>query len=101
MVTVPPTSADDEVHEDRTECSRETPHAVAIEIRTESEKRQNAAFPRKPYRVATCHACGRGERDSDEQRLTIFFRSGSPPANHSRRNMGEKDALRAFGPQRG
>ena len=57
-MTVNPTSVDDDVHEDCTDCGRETPHAVAIEIRTESEKRQNAAFSREPYRVATCRVCG-------------------------------------------
>ena len=39
-------------------CRSETPHAVRIEIRTESTKRQNAAFSREPYRVATCQRCG-------------------------------------------
>lgn len=39
-------------------CSRETPHAVRIELRTESKKRKNAAFSREPYRVATCRYCG-------------------------------------------
>ncbi|MDZ7700681.1 MAG: hypothetical protein U5J98_00685 [Halobacteriales archaeon] len=39
-------------------CRRETPHAVRIEIRTESKQRENAAFSREPYRVATCQQCG-------------------------------------------
>lgn len=39
-------------------CGRETPHAVRIEIRTESRKRENAAYSREPYRVATCRYCG-------------------------------------------
>ena len=39
-------------------CRRDTPHAVRIEIRTESTKRENAAFSREPYRVATCQHCG-------------------------------------------
>ncbi len=39
-------------------CRRETPHAVRIEIRTESRKRRNAQFSREPYRVATCERCG-------------------------------------------
>lgn len=39
-------------------CERETPHAVTIELRTESKKRENAAYSREPYRVATCRYCG-------------------------------------------
>ena len=39
-------------------CGGETPHTVRIEIRTESRKRENAAFSRDPYRVATCEFCG-------------------------------------------
>lgn len=39
-------------------CDGETPHSVRIEIRTESRKRENAAFSREPYRVATCEFCG-------------------------------------------
>jgi len=41
------------------QCARETPHAVAIELRTESTDGQNAAFSREPYRVAECRRCGR------------------------------------------
>ena len=44
--------------EDCTGCGGETPHTVRIEIRTESRKRENAAFSREPYRVATCEFCG-------------------------------------------
>lgn len=40
-----------------TTCRRETPHTVRIEIRTESRKRENAAFSREPYRVAICQYC--------------------------------------------
>ncbi|MFC7227026.1 hypothetical protein N0B31_06395 [Salinirubellus salinus] len=57
-MTVEPTAVDGDVEEECAECGRPTPHAVAIEIRTESEKRENAAFSREPYRVATCRACG-------------------------------------------
>lgn len=39
-------------------CGTDTPHAVHIELRTESKKRENAAFSREPYRVATCALCG-------------------------------------------
>lgn len=38
-------------------CSRETPHSVRLELRTESAKPENAAFSREPYRVATCTHC--------------------------------------------
>jgi hypothetical protein len=57
-MTLNPTSVDGDVKEECTECGRDTPHAVAIEIRTESQKRENAAFSREPYRVSTCRACG-------------------------------------------
>ena len=40
------------------ECARDTLHSVHIELRTESRKRENAAFSREPYRVATCTHCG-------------------------------------------
>ncbi|MUV60426.1 hypothetical protein [Halobacterium sp. CBA1126] len=48
-------------------CGTETPHAVAIELRTESAGGENAAFSREPYRVATCRECGavRVERMND------------------------------------
>jgi len=39
-------------------CGRETSHDVSIELKTESQKRENAEFSREPYRVATCRACG-------------------------------------------
>ena len=39
-------------------CGRETPHTVSIELKTESKKRENAAYSREPYRVATCRLCG-------------------------------------------
>jgi hypothetical protein len=42
-------------------CERETAHSVRIEIRTESDKHENAAFSREPYRVATCRVCGAEE----------------------------------------
>lgn len=40
-------------------CAQETPHVVRIELRTESEDSNNAAYSREPYRVATCGFCGR------------------------------------------
>ncbi|WP_205410986.1 DUF7835 family putative zinc beta-ribbon protein [Halorussus rarus] len=40
------------------DCERETPHEVAVEIRTESERRENAEFSREPYRVSECRICG-------------------------------------------
>ena len=50
------------VHAHRTEyceaCADETPHAVRVELRTESGKRKNREFSREPYRVAVCEACG-------------------------------------------
>ena len=40
------------------ECERETPHEVSVQIRTESQKRENAEFSREPYRVTECEICG-------------------------------------------
>ena len=39
-------------------CGRETRHDVAIALRTESRKSENAAYSREPYRVSTCCVCG-------------------------------------------
>jgi hypothetical protein len=39
-------------------CDRETPHAVRVQIQTESDKHENAAFSREPYRVSECQICG-------------------------------------------
>ncbi len=36
------------------DCGRNTVHEVEIEIRTENEHSDNAAFSREPYRVSTC-----------------------------------------------
>jgi hypothetical protein len=40
------------------DCGRDTPHTVSIELRTESDKRENQEFSREPYRVTECVACG-------------------------------------------
>ncbi len=39
-------------------CAHETVHDVSIELRTESQRQENAEFSREPYRVATCRICG-------------------------------------------
>ncbi|WP_224448905.1 hypothetical protein [Haloprofundus salilacus] len=39
-------------------CGRETTHNVRVEIRTESQKRENAEFSREPYRISVCGVCG-------------------------------------------
>ena len=39
-------------------CGSDTAHRVAVELRTENEGGENAAFSREPYRVATCRTCG-------------------------------------------
>ncbi|MFH5797984.1 hypothetical protein [Haladaptatus sp. CMAA 1911] len=41
------------------DCGLKTVHEVEIEIRTENERSDNAAFSREPYRVSTCTGCGR------------------------------------------
>ena len=42
-------------------CDRQTPHAVRVEILTESTKRENAQYSREPYRVSECRVCGATE----------------------------------------
>ncbi|RBI58613.1 hypothetical protein DMJ13_26145 [halophilic archaeon] len=39
-------------------CAVQTPHDVSIELRTESEKDNNAKFSREPYRITQCQMCG-------------------------------------------
>ncbi|MFB6268890.1 MAG: hypothetical protein ABEH83_03040 [Halobacterium sp.] len=39
-------------------CERETAHEATIELRTENDDVENAAFSREPYRIATCRSCG-------------------------------------------
>jgi hypothetical protein len=56
MATKP--SDPDGVREPCGNCGGETRHEVRVEIRTESEKEENAAFSREPYRLATCTICG-------------------------------------------
>jgi len=41
-----------------TDCGRDTPHAVSVQIQTESSKQENAEFSREPYRVSECQICG-------------------------------------------
>ena len=53
------TDSRDDFDEPCDDCGRETPHSVSIELQTESTKRENAAYSREPYRVATCRFCGR------------------------------------------
>ena len=53
------TDTGDDFDEPCDDCGRETAHSVVIELRTESMKRENAAYSREPYRVATCRFCGR------------------------------------------
>ncbi|WP_058366503.1 DUF7835 family putative zinc beta-ribbon protein [Haloparvum sedimenti] len=55
MATQP--SDPDVVREVCPECDRETVHDVSVEIRTESEKDENAQFSREPYRIVTCTEC--------------------------------------------
>jgi len=44
------------------DCGRTTPHAVSVEILTESAQPENAEFSREPYRVSECEVCGTTER---------------------------------------
>ncbi|MFC7026403.1 hypothetical protein ACFQJ5_00350 [Halomicroarcula sp. GCM10025324] len=55
------TTKQDVDHEEGcTACESETPHAVSVEILTESPdvESETAAFSREPYRVSTCLVCG-------------------------------------------
>lgn len=56
MATQP--SDPDSVREACTNCGGDTLHDVRVEIRTESDKEENAEFSREPYRVVTCNDCG-------------------------------------------
>lgn len=52
---------DDGMAEQCSQCGRETPHEVSIQLLTESRKQENAEFSREPYRVSTCRVCGAEE----------------------------------------
>ncbi|SHH52302.1 DUF7835 family putative zinc beta-ribbon protein [Halobaculum gomorrense] len=56
MATQP--SDPDHVTERCGACGGETTHDVRVEIRTESQKEENAEFSREPYRITTCNECG-------------------------------------------
>lgn len=60
MATKPNTVAD--ITEECPSCGRSTPHAVTVEILTESSDPENAAFSREPYRVSECSICGATEK---------------------------------------
>jgi hypothetical protein len=48
----------DDIVEACGECGCEQPHDVSIDLLTESDSEENAAFSREPYRVAECQVCG-------------------------------------------
>ena len=52
------TQSETELAEFCEHCEHETPHAVSIELKTESSKSENAEFSREPYRVSECRLCG-------------------------------------------
>lgn len=65
MASVEPTGGDqgrgldeDGIVEECDQCETCTPHDVRVEIRTESDDSENAAFSREPYRVSECTECG-------------------------------------------
>jgi len=39
-------------------CRHETPHEVAIELRSESRTNENTQYARQPYRISLCTRCG-------------------------------------------
>lgn len=55
MATTP--SNPDNTVEYCSQCGQDTPHVVRVEIRTESQKQENAEFSREPYRLARCLEC--------------------------------------------
>ncbi|AHG04352.1 hypothetical protein HALDL1_12665 [Halobacterium sp. DL1] len=54
---MPTTAPETDHHEFCERCDRDTPHSVAIELRTESDRSENTEFSREPYRVSTCMSC--------------------------------------------
>lgn len=48
----------DGVVEPCSNCGGKQPHDVSIDILTESDNQENAAFSREPYRIAECRTCG-------------------------------------------
>lgn len=52
------TNSSNDIAENCSECGRDTPHSVTVQILTESDKRENAQFSREPYRVSLCRICG-------------------------------------------
>ncbi|MDR9382395.1 MAG: hypothetical protein RI560_12095 [Natronomonas sp.] len=53
-----PDDTDGTMTESCESCDRNTPHDVSIELRTESQRTENAEYSREPYRVAACRLCG-------------------------------------------
>lgn len=43
-------------------CDATTPHAVTLQLVTESGREENSQFSREPYRVSECQVCGSTER---------------------------------------
>lgn len=52
------TNSAPDMTESCTSCEQTTPHAVSVEILTESAQPENAEFSREPYRVSECLTCG-------------------------------------------
>jgi len=52
-----PTTAPRRTTTSSASAATETPHSVAIELRTESDRSENTEFSREPYRVSTCMSC--------------------------------------------
>ncbi|WP_266081930.1 DUF7835 family putative zinc beta-ribbon protein [Haladaptatus caseinilyticus] len=48
----------DEMVEQCENCAAKTHHNVSVELVTESNKTENAAFSREPYRITECTRCG-------------------------------------------
>ncbi|WP_076433243.1 DUF7835 family putative zinc beta-ribbon protein [Haladaptatus litoreus] len=53
-----PQSNSNEMVEQCENCAAKTPHSVSVELVTESNKKENAAFSREPYRLTECTQCG-------------------------------------------
>ena len=69
MASVEPTGREassgldeDGIVEECPTCESKEVHEVSVQILTESDDSENAAFSREPYRVATCTTCGTESR---------------------------------------
>lgn len=51
------------IKEHCSECGKETPHSVNVELIVEGADQKNSAYSREPYRNTTCQECGFGNSE--------------------------------------